>query len=144
MIEIQISVPDCGDSPHVPGCNHPTKKYRCKQCAKVGHFTKMCFTKNAHPQPQHYHKCKPKQAHHIVVPEQSTNQYKNTHECDDDDDFVIAFPLCVQPQKNVHNQKVTTGYTQICMYANIPIGSNHITNTTSIYVYKLTYVQMST
>ena len=78
----------------------------------------MCFTKNAHPQPQHYHKGKPKQAHQIVVPEQSTDQYKNIRECDDD--FMIAFQLHAQPQKNIHNQKVTTGYTQKCLYANIP------------------------
>ena len=87
---------------------------------KIGHFTKMCFTKNAHLQPQHYHKGKPKQAHQIIVPEHSTKQYKNTHECDNDDDFMIAFQLCAQPQKNVHNQKVTAGYTQKCLYANIP------------------------
>ena len=33
---------------------------------------------------------------------------------------MIAFQLHVQPQKNVHNQKATTGYTQKCLYANIP------------------------
>ena len=33
---------------------------------------------------------------------------------------MIAFQLCAQPQKNVHHQKVTTGYTQKCLYANIP------------------------
>ena len=32
---------------------------------------------------------------------------------------MIAFQLPVQPQKNVHNQKVTAGYTQKCLYANI-------------------------
>ena len=79
----------------------------------------MCFTKNAH-QPQHYHKGKPKQEHQIVVPEHSTKQYQNTHECDIDNDFMIAFQLLAQPQKNVHNKKVTTGYTQKCLYANIP------------------------
>ena len=80
----------------------------------------MCFPKNAHPQTQHYHKGKPKQAHQIVVPEHSIKQYQNAHECDNDDDFIIAFQLCVQPQKNVYNQKVTVGYTQKCLYANIP------------------------
>ena len=49
----------CGESPHAPGFNCPAKKYQCKQCTKIGHFTKMCFTQNAHPQPQHYHKGKP-------------------------------------------------------------------------------------
>ena len=110
----------CGDSPHAQGFNCLAKKYKCKHCTKIGHFTRMCFTKNAHPQPQHYHKGKPKQAHQIVVPEHSTKQYKNTHECDNDDDFIIAFQLCAQPQKNVHNQKVTAGYTQKHLYANIP------------------------
>ena len=114
----------CGDSPHAQELKCPAKKYQCKHCTKVGHFTKMCFTKNAHPQPQYYQKGKPKQAHQIVVPEHSTehstNQYKNAHECDNDDDFMIAFQLCAQPQKNVHNQKVTADYTQKCLYANIP------------------------
>ena len=53
----------------------------------------MCFTKNAHPQPQQYHKGKPKQAHQIIVPEHSTKQYQNTCDCDNDDDFMIAFQL---------------------------------------------------
>ena len=80
----------------------------------------MCFTKNAHLQPQHYHKGKPKQAHQIIVPEHSTKQYQNTHKCDNDDDFMIAFQLRAQPQKNICNQKVTAGYTQKHLYANIP------------------------
>ena len=80
----------------------------------------MCFTKNAHPQPQHYHKGKPKQVHQIIVPEHFMKQYQNTHVCDNDDDFMIAFQLCAQLQKSVHNQQVTTGYTQKCLYANIP------------------------
>ena len=91
-----------------------------QHCTKIGHFTKLCFTKNAHLQPQHYHKGKPRQAYQIIVPEDSTKQYKNTHEYDNDDDFMIAFQLHAQPQKNVHNQKVTTGYTQKCLHANIP------------------------
>ena len=33
---------------------------------------------------------------------------------------MIVFQLCAQPQKSVHNQRVTTGYTQKCLYANIP------------------------
>ena len=45
---------------------------------------------------------------------------QNTHVCDNDDDFMIAFQLHAQPQKNVHNQQVTTGYTQKHLYANIP------------------------
>ena len=80
----------------------------------------MCFTINAHLQPQHYHKGKPKQAHQIIVPEHSTKQYQNTCKCDNDDDFMIAFQLCAQPQKSVHNKRVTTGYTQKHLYANIP------------------------
>ena len=80
----------CGDSPHAQGFTCPAKKYQCKHCTKIGHFTKMCFTKDAHQQPQHYQKGKPKQAHQIVVPEHSTKQYKSTHKCDNDNDFMIA------------------------------------------------------
>ena len=110
----------CGDSPHAQGFNCLAKKYQCKHCTKIGHFTKMCFTKNAHPQPQYYHKGKSKQAHQIIVPKHSIKQYQNTHDCDNDDDFMIAFQLCTQPQKSVHNRRVTTSYTQKCLYANIP------------------------
>ena len=90
-----------GDSPHAQGSNCPAKKYQCKHCTKIGHFTKMCFTKNAHlqPQPQHYYKGKPKEAHQINVPEYSAKQYKNTYKCDNDDDFMIAFQIHAQPQK---------------------------------------------
>ena len=35
----------CGDSPHAPGFNCQTKKYQCKHCTNIGHFTRMCFTK---------------------------------------------------------------------------------------------------
>ena len=80
----------------------------------------MCFTKNAHLQPQHYHKGKPKQAHQIIVPAHSTKQYQNTCECDNDDDVMIAFQLHAQPKESVHNQRVTTGCIQKCLYANIP------------------------
>ena len=78
----------------------------------------MCFTKNA--QPQQYHKGKSKQAHQIIVPEHSTKQYQNTCDYDNDDDFMVAFQLRAQPQKNVHNQKVTAVYMQKHLYANIP------------------------
>ena len=110
----------CGDSPPAQRFNCLAKKYQCKHCTKIGHFTKMCFTKNAHLQPQHYHKGKPQQTHQIIVSEHSTKQYQNTCKCDNDDDFMIVFQLHAQPQKNVHNQQVTTGYTQKCLYANIP------------------------
>ena len=33
---------------------------------------------------------------------------------------MIAFQVHAQLQENVHNQEVTTGYTQKCLYANIP------------------------
>ena len=80
----------------------------------------MCFTKNAHPQPQQYHRGKPKQGHQIVVPEHSNKQYQNTHKCDNEDEFMIAFHLHAQPQRSIHNQRVTKGYTQKHLYANIP------------------------
>ena len=33
---------------------------------------------------------------------------------------MIAFQLCAKPKKNVHNEKITAGYTQKHLYANIP------------------------
>ena len=41
-------------------------------------------------------------------------------QCDNDDEFMIAFQLHAQPQRSMHNQRVTTGYVQKCLYANIP------------------------
>ena len=78
------------------------------------------------------YKGKPKQAHQIVIPEHSTKQYKNTHVCDNDHDFMIAFQLHAHPQKNVHNQQVTTGYTQKHLYANIPYWLQPYHKTTNI------------
>ena len=103
----------------------------------------MSFTKNAHPQPQHYHKRNPKQAHQIIVPEQSSDWYKNTHECDDDDDFMIAFQLHAQPKKMfITKRSPQATHRNACMLT-FHVGSNLIINT-SIYVYNLTHVQMST
>ena len=34
-----------GDSPHAQGFNCQAKKYQCKHCTEIGHFSKMCFTK---------------------------------------------------------------------------------------------------
>ena len=110
----------CGDSPHAQGFNCPAKKYQCKHCAKIGHFTKMCFTKSAHPLPQQYHRGKPKQAHQIVVTEHYDKSYQNTCKCDNDDKFMIAFQLRAQPQESIHNQRVNTNHAQKCLYANIP------------------------
>ena len=111
----------CGDSPHAQGFNCLAKKYQCKHCTKIGHFTKMCFTKPAHLQLQQYHRGKPKQAHQIVVPEHHNKlQHQNTCNCDNDDDFIIAFQLHAQPQRSIHNQRVNTSYAQKCLYANIP------------------------
>ena len=55
------------NSPHAQGFTCLAKKYQCKYCTKIGHFTKMCFAKTAHQQPQHYQKSKPKQAHLLDV-----------------------------------------------------------------------------
>ena len=80
----------------------------------------MCFTKPAHLQPQQYHRGKPKQAHQIVVPEHHNELHQNTCDYDNDDDFIIAFQLCAQPQRSIHNQRVNTSYAQKHLYANIP------------------------
>ena len=79
----------------------------------------MCFTKSACPQLQQYHRGKPKQVHQIVVPEHYNKPYQNTCECDNDDEFMIAFQLHAQPQRSIHNQRVNTSYAQKHLYANI-------------------------
>ena len=79
----------------------------------------MCFIKNVQLQSQQCHKGKTKQAHQIIVPEQPNKQYNSTDESDDDD-FIIAYQLHAQPQKNVNSQKASTSYTKKCLYANIP------------------------
>ena len=79
----------------------------------------MCFTKNTYPQPQQYHRGKAKLAHQILVPEHSIKPYQNACKCDNDDKFMIAFQLHAQSQRSVHNQRVTTGYAQKRLCANI-------------------------
>ena len=80
----------------------------------------MCFTKPAHAQPQQYHRGKPQQVYQIVVPEHHNKLHQNTCNCDNDDDFIIAFQLRPQPQRSIHNQRVNTSYAQKHLYANIP------------------------
>ena len=60
------------------------------------------------------------QAYQIVIPEHSNKLYQNTHECDNEYEFMIAFQLCAQPQRSIHNQRVNTSYAQKHLYANIP------------------------
>ena len=56
----------------------------------------------------------------MVVPEHYNKPYQNTHECDNDDEFMIAFQLHAQPQRSIYNQWVNTSYAQKHLYANIP------------------------
>ena len=127
----------CGDSQHAQGFNCPAKKYQCKTCNKIGHFTKMCFTKNLQPQSQQQHKAKPKQAYQIIIPERAD-------ESDDDDSSIIAYQIHTQPQKTVNSQKPSKVTQRNACMLTFHIGYNHITNTTSIYMYNLTLVLMST
>ena len=56
----------------------------------------------------------------LFVPEHHKKPHQNTHECDNDDDFIIAFQLRAQPREAFTNQRVNTSYAQKCLYANIP------------------------
>ena len=87
---------------------------------KLDTSQRCALPKNVHSQPQQYHRGKPKQAHQIFVPKHYNKLYQNTHECDNDDDFMIAFQLHAQPERSIHNQRVTTSYAQKCLYVNIP------------------------
>ena len=79
----------------------------------MGHFTKMCFTKNAQPQLQQQYKGKPRQVYQINVPEQPNAQYESADESDDiDDDFIIAYQMRDQPQKSMNSQKASKSYTK--------------------------------
>ena len=39
----------CDDSAHVEGFQCPTKKFQCKACHKIGHFTSLCYQKKQAP-----------------------------------------------------------------------------------------------
>ena len=75
------------------------RSINAKNCNKIGHFTKMCFTKNAQPQSQQQYKRKPKQAYEIIIPQQPNEKYEGIDKSDDDDDFIITYEMCAQPQK---------------------------------------------
>ena len=103
LIEIQISVPDVV-VPHMHkdltawlrSINENTAQEldTSQKCALPKMHTHSCSTIIKVSQNRHIK---------IVVPEHSIKQYKNAHKCVNDDDFMITFQLCVQPQKNVHN-----------------------------------------
>ena len=106
MIEIQISVLDVV-IPHMHKDLTAQVRSTNANIAQNQTLHKDVLYKNAHLQPQQYHKGKPKQAHQIVIPEHSTKQYHNTCDCNNDDDFMIAFPItcsatekCTQPKGN--------------------------------------------
>ena len=47
-------------------------------------------------------------------------QYEGADKSDDDDDLIIAYQMCAQPQKTVSSPKVSKSYTKKCLYASIP------------------------
>ena len=103
----------------------------------------MCFTKDAQPQSQQQYKGKPKQAYQTIIPEQLNEQYECADKSDDDDDnFIIAYQMHAQPQKMLNNQKPPKVTQRNAPMLTFHIGSNSII--TSVYVYNLTLVLMST
>ena len=76
MIEILISVLDVV-IPHMHKDLTAQLRSTNANIAQNSDTSQRCpLPKDAHPQPQQYHKGKPKQAHQIVVPEHSTKQYQ--------------------------------------------------------------------
>ena len=53
----------CGDTTHCEGFTCLAKKYQCKACHKVGHFTSQCFQRKQHS--QYKYRCPKAQANEI-------------------------------------------------------------------------------
>ena len=135
MIEIQISVPDVV-IPHMHKDLTAWQRSSNANIAQKLDTSPKCALPKMHTH-SHSTITKVSQNWHIkLLYEHSTKQYKNTHKWDDD--FMIAFQLCAQPQKNVYNQKVTAGYTQKCLYANITYRLQ------PYHKHKYTHVQLDT
>ena len=121
-IEIQTSVLDVVTSHMHKDSTAQQRNTNANTAVKLDTSPNCAFQKNAQPQSQQCHKDKPKQTHQIIIPEQSNERYKSADKSDDDDDFIIAYQTCAQPQKNVniHSQKASTSYTKKHLSANIP------------------------
>ena len=79
MTEIQISVLDVM-IPHMhKDLTAQLRSTNADIAQKSDTSQRYALPKMHTPQPQHYHKGKPKQAHQIIVPEHSSKQYQNTH-----------------------------------------------------------------
>ena len=119
MIEIQISVLDVV-IPHMHQDLIAQQRSTNANSAPKLDTSLKCASPKMHT---HSHstiiKVSPNRHIKSLYQNKSTDWYKNTQKCDDND-FMIAFQLHAQPQKNVHNQNVTAGYTQKCLYGNIP------------------------
>ena len=114
MLKIQTSVPDVV----IPNMHKDLIAWL--RSINVNTVPKLDTSQRcALPKILQYYRGKPKQAHQIVVPQHYNKPYQNTQECDNDDEFMIAFQLCAQPQRSIHNQRVNTSYAQKHLYANI-------------------------
>ena len=102
------------------------------------------LNKNAQPQSQQCHKGKPKQAHQIIIPEQPNEWHKSADKSDGEDNIVIVYQMCAQPEKNVNSQKPSQVTQRSTCILTFLIGSNPIINKGSIYMYNLTIVLLPT
>ena len=101
----------CGDSTHLEGFQCPVKRYRCKSCHKVGHFTSLCFLKGQ--QKQAYHKpCKPK-VHQLTAGTIQAYDSQVESESSDDSFYLQLQIKCVQAQSK--NDKIPA-----CLITNLP------------------------
>ena len=89
----------CGDSTHLEAFTCHVKRYQCKSCHKLGHFTSLCFMTDQ--QKQAYHKpCKPK-AHQLTAG--TIQAYDSQSESESSDNsFCLQLQIkCVQAQNKI-------------------------------------------
>ena len=101
----------CQDSAHPEGFQCPAKRYQCKTCHKIGHFTSLCFMKNQ--KKQAYHKpCKPK-VHQMTAG--TIQAYESQVESESSDkSFCLQLQnKCVQAQSKIDKNPA-------CLITNLP------------------------
>ena len=92
----------CGDSRHVEGFKCSVKKYQSMSCHKYGHFTSLCFKKQASFKP------KVPKAHHLQAKEVCMQDDFICSQSEDftssDDSFCLQVRIqCVQADSKFHN-----------------------------------------
>ena len=93
----------CGDTIHAKGFQCPARKFQCKVCHKLGHFTTVCYQKNQ--QASNSFKPRKPKAHQFFTGALYTHQDGDSNVSDESDtDESFCLQMIVQKTQFSHPQ----------------------------------------